>query len=76
MTLNVKFHQVGMNVRENQPIVILLGIQKEQGWYGLILFVLKKGSDLLNCEKEAVLAVVRENQYELEEAYRRVANGW
>lgn len=37
---------------------------------------IEKDSDLLNCEKEAVLSVVTENQYELEEAYRRVANGW
>jgi len=37
---------------------------------------IEKDSDLLNCEKEVVLAVVTENQYELEEAYRRVANGW
>ena len=37
---------------------------------------IEKGSDLLNWEREVVLNVVTENQYELEEAYRRVANGW
>ena len=37
---------------------------------------IEKDSDLLNCEMEIVLSVVTENQYELEEAYRRIANGW
>lgn len=37
---------------------------------------IEKGSDLLNYEKEEVLLVVSENKYELEEAYRKVANGW
>lgn len=37
---------------------------------------IEKGSDLLKNEKEEVLAVVSENQYELEEAYRKIQNGW
>ena len=37
---------------------------------------IEKGADLLEWEKEEVLKVVKENQYELEEAYRRVLNGW
>ena len=37
---------------------------------------IEKGYDLLEYEKEMVLSVISENQYELEEAYRKVANGW
>ncbi len=37
---------------------------------------IEKGSDLLNQEIEDVLSIVTENQYELEEEYRKVANGW
>ena len=37
---------------------------------------IEKGADLLEYEREDVITVVRENEYEIEEAYRRVVNGW
>lgn len=37
---------------------------------------LKSGADLLKHEVEDVIRVVTENQYELEEEYRRILNGW
>ena len=37
---------------------------------------IQKGADLLEYEKDDVISIVKENQYELEEEYRRVANGW
>lgn len=37
---------------------------------------IQKGADLLEYENDDVLSFVTENQYELEEEYRRVVNGW
>lgn len=43
-------------------------------WLNPIL--IEANSDLLDFEKEIVLTVINDNQYELEDAYRKVANGW
>ncbi len=37
---------------------------------------IEKDYDLLDYEKDTVLLIVNQYKYELEEEYRRVANGW
>jgi len=37
---------------------------------------IKRGADLLDWEREEVMKVVTENQYDIEEAYRRIISGW